>query len=261
MTTTISVGAKSFVVEPGPHGQFWKSVDRGNWEPETFAIFDKFISEETLFVDVGAWIGSTALYGAQLARRCVAFEPDPVAFRELSRNVALNADADWSARLEIHECAINKDGHSFTLGGSRDGADSMSSALFPDSDSQWTVSARRLQDVLSKSREPGQPVFLKIDIEGSEYGLLPAIREVIEDPQTTIYISFHPHMLRRSMADQHDEDQWQEPYIDQHLAVLDSLPWTRQISLSDGQPVQREALERTLRRRLRFPRELVITGP
>jgi FkbM family methyltransferase len=260
LPVTITVAERSFSVEPGPHRGFWTRVGRGAWEPETFDIFTRNITDKTLFLDIGAWIGSTSLFGAQLARKCVAFEPDPVAFRELSQNVAANAGAPWAKRLEINECAINKDGSSFTLGGSEAGADSTSSALFPASASQWTVRAQRLPDVLAAHRKPGQPVFLKIDIEGGEYDLLPSIATILADPKVTAYISFHPKMLRMSIAPREQREVWERPFVQRHLQILDALPWTRPISVGDGTPVDRAQLARKLRRRFRFPTELLIGG-
>ena len=261
MTETVTVGNCSFNVVPGAHKRFWNRVNRGQWEPETFAIFDRHIGPDTLYVDIGAWIGSTVLYAAQRADRAVAFEPDPVAFVELKRNLAANAGAAWAQRLEIHESAINKDGKSFTLGGSSAGSSSMSSALFPDRESQWTVRAQRLPDVLSTYRKPGQPVFLKIDIEGGEYDLLPTLAEVMADPTTTIYISFHPTLFQQSLAARHDGEAWKGPFIDQHLLVLGSIPATRNLALGDGTPTTLAALERRLKRRLQFPSEILISGP
>jgi FkbM family methyltransferase len=260
LPVNITVAEHSFNVEPGPHKAFWSRVGRGAWEPETYAIFSRTITDRTLFLDIGAWIGSTSLYAAQLARKTVAFEPDPVAFKELSRNVAANADAPWADRIEINECAINRDGGSFVLGGSEAGADSTSSALFPDSASQWTVQARRLPDVLKAHRDPGQPVFLKIDIEGSEYDLLPSIADIIADPLVTAFISFHPKMLRMSLAPRDQREVWEGPYVERHMRILNALPWTRPIHVADGTPVDRQQLARKLRRRFRFPTELLIGG-
>ena len=260
MPVNITVAERSFNVEPGPHKGFWTRVGRGAWEPETFAIFARNITDKTLFLDIGAWIGSTSLYAAQLARKSVAFEPDPVAFQELSRNVAANAGAPWAKRLEINDCAINRDGTPFVLGGSEAGADSTSSALFPDSASQWTVKARRLPDVLKAHRKPKQPVFMKIDIEGGEYDLLPSIADILADPLVTAYVSFHPKMLRMSLAPRDQREVWEAPFVERHLAILDALPWTRPIRVSDGTLVTRQLLERKLRNRFRFPTELLIGG-
>jgi FkbM family methyltransferase len=255
---TITVHDRSFAVEPGAQFRFWKRVNRGEWEPETFAIFDRHITSDTLFLDVGAWVGSTALYAAQRAKSALAFEPDPVAFAALTRNLAANADAEWASRLRIHDCAVNADGQSFVHGGTRAGADSTSSALFPDRDSQWTVRAMRLPDVLESHREPGQPVFLKIDIEGGEYSLLPANAELLADPLVTAFISLHPRMLRHALAKSDDPEAWTQPGLDRHLTLLDALPWTRRIELADGTEVRRADLERALRKRSHFPEELLI---
>lgn len=254
----ITVGHYSYAVEPGVQSRFWKRVNRGGWEPETFRIFDRHITPETLFLDIGAWIGSTALYGAQRAARCVAFEPDPVAFAALTANLAANAAQEWAQRLEILDCAINKDGASFTLGGSAEGADSMSSALFPGRVNQWTVKARRLPDVLEAYRQPGQPVFMKIDIEGGEYDLLPAIRDILADPLVTAYISFHPQMLDESLRATLPEDQARQAFIDRHMAAVESFPATRRIASDDGTTIDRAALLVKLRRRARFPREILL---
>jgi FkbM family methyltransferase len=229
--------------------------------PENFAIFEQHIDDKTLFLDVGAWIGSTSLYGAQRAKYCLAFEPDPVAFAELSRNVAANAQADWVQRLEVHERAINKDGQPFTLGGTSEGADSTSSARFPTRESQWTVRALRLPDVLAEHRKPEQPIFLKIDIEGGEYDLIPEIREIIADPLVTTYISFHPKMLRRSLVAGGQDETWKQAFVEQHTSVLESLPWSRWIGLRSGDQVSRRALDRNLRKRLAYPEELLIRSP
>jgi FkbM family methyltransferase len=261
MQTTVTVGAISFQVDSRPHHRFWKNVNRGKWEPETFAIFDRHISRETMFIDVGAWIGSTSLYGAQLAQQTHAFEPDPVAFAELSRNIAANAGAHWFQRLSVYESAINKDGRSFTLGGSAEGADSMSSALFPNRESQWTVHALRLPDILSEHRKTGQHVFLKVDIEGGEYDLLPEVRDILADPLVTAYISFHPGMLRRSLTISREDENWKQSFVDLHLAVVDSLPWSRWVGLRTGERVSKQLLEHKVRIQLAYPEELLIRSP
>lgn len=257
----IIVGNIAYIVEPGSHLRYWKRVSRGEWEPETFRIFDDYIRKDTLFLDIGAWIGSTALYGVQRAERCVAFEPDPVAFAALKANLAANAGADWAGRLEINECAINKDGTSFILGGSEAGADSMSSGLFPGRANQWTVSARRLPDILEAHRKPGQPVFLKIDIEGGEYDLLPGLGDILADPLVTAYISFHPKMLDILLHSTLPEEEAKATCIERHLAVIDSFPTSRRLSGSDGAPIDRAELREIARNPRRFPTELLLGDP
>ena len=57
-------------------------------EPATFNIFNHFIKRDTGVLEVGAHIGSIALYSAQLAKRVVSLEPSDIAFRILKKTVS-----------------------------------------------------------------------------------------------------------------------------------------------------------------------------
>lgn len=259
MSQKITVNGISFQVEPGRNTAFWDNVNQGVWEPETFEIFDRCLSPETLMLDIGAWIGPTSLYGVQRAKECIAFEPDPVAFEALEKNVAANKKSKWAGALTVKNAGINKDGASFELGGRRDGGDSQSSALFPNRRTTWMVKAHRLQDVLAEHADQGQPVFLKIDIEGGEYELLPAISEILVDPGITAYISFHPKFLRQAMQQGQDAAfDWQTPFIAAHEIVLDALPWDRTLTFGKNERVSRESLTDALRDKQTFPTELLV---
>ena len=48
---------------------FWRRVGSGLWEPQTFEVFERFLRPDRSYVDIGAWIGPTVLYGAMLSRR------------------------------------------------------------------------------------------------------------------------------------------------------------------------------------------------
>lgn len=56
------------------------------WEDRTFIILDTFLDARRSFIDVGAWIGPTVLYGAAKAQHIYCFEPDPEAYRVLMRS-------------------------------------------------------------------------------------------------------------------------------------------------------------------------------
>src|SRR5918994_6819920 len=77
-------------VVASPQLQFWYAWQLGFWERETFNVIDKFVTKGHTFIDVGAWIGPTVLYGVHRAARAFAFEPDPVAFPELEANAKAN---------------------------------------------------------------------------------------------------------------------------------------------------------------------------
>ena len=79
------------------HSTFWRKAAAGKWEPETFAVLNAHLGPDRDYLDIGAWIGPTVLYGARKARRVVALEPDPVAFRALSWNIELNVCSKYGA--------------------------------------------------------------------------------------------------------------------------------------------------------------------
>ena len=87
----ISIGKLNFWVNQDGYESYWKLVNQGKWEPETFSVFDSNINKQTLFIDIGGWIGPTTLYGAQLAKKTLSLEPDPVAFKRLEENLNLNS--------------------------------------------------------------------------------------------------------------------------------------------------------------------------
>ena len=80
---------KTFFVDSSNNTSFWAQLQVGVWEPETFKIFDIFLDKNHSYIDLGAWIGPTVLYGCQNAKFCYAVEPDPVAFKNLKNNIDL----------------------------------------------------------------------------------------------------------------------------------------------------------------------------
>ena len=57
MKQVLNIGEKSYTV---PQLWFWQQFN-GSWEPQTIRFFEKYIKEGTDYLDVGAWIGPTAM--------------------------------------------------------------------------------------------------------------------------------------------------------------------------------------------------------
>ncbi|MEY8839315.1 FkbM family methyltransferase, partial [Cribrihabitans sp. XS_ASV171] len=45
------------------HSKFWRKAAAGGWEPETFGVLERHLSAERDYLDIGAWIGPTVMYG------------------------------------------------------------------------------------------------------------------------------------------------------------------------------------------------------
>lgn len=201
-SSEISVNDYSFNVLPLPHPDFWSLVNRGEWEPETYLIFDRFLHPDSVFLDIGAWIGSTALYGAQIASETHAFEPDPISFAELDANFQSNSNASWFPKMHIHKKAIAAKSGKIQLGSKNEGGDSMSSVLFQDEEQSWKVDSIDLNSLIVERKLEGKPLFLKIDIEGGEYNLIPTLKEFFQTQNVSVFLAIHPEFLLESIRNQ-----------------------------------------------------------
>ena len=176
-----------FAVEP-TYASFWKEFSAGSWEPDTFAVFDQFVDRHTLHLDVGAWIGPTVLYAATRAAKVIGFEPDPVAYGFLQKNVAANPQL---APIQVEHVAIAPRNERIRIGSRGAPGDSMSSELFATCETTWEIQGRTLDTYLDPWPE-SDPVFIKIDIEGGEYHLLPSLAKLLRRPNLTLLLSLHP---------------------------------------------------------------------
>lgn len=228
MTQTITVNQKSFNVLPGDQQNFWNAVDQGLWETETYHLFDDMIEPDSLFIDVGAWIGSTALYAAQIAERTIAFEPDPIAFKVLQANIAQNQRATWFPRITAINLAVNADGSQVSMGSRSSGGDSMSSSLFIGEGLEWSASAISLSQIVAENATPSQSIVIKMDIEGGEYGLAHSLGPMLQDKRVKLILSCHPRFLRSALRRRHGW-RWILYFWKAHLDLLEALPRTRDV--------------------------------
>jgi FkbM family methyltransferase len=173
--------------------KFWASVNAGQWEAETFDLLDHCVTSDTVYLDVGSWIGPTLLYAASQARLSLGFEPDPTAYRALAANVALNPQLN---PIKLHPTAISARRGETRMGSASSPGDSMSSLLFAGATDSWPVALHPIEDYESVL-PAGAPTFLKIDVEGGEYDLLPALAGFVRRWRPTIYLSLHPYFFMK----------------------------------------------------------------
>ncbi len=189
--------------------QWWKNTYE-NWEPRTFIVFDTFLDPRRSCIDVGAWIGPTVLYAASQAKHVYCFEPDPEANRVLALNLAVNPQY---RNVTVFKAALsNADGET-TFGGNGELGNSESTILVSDPDyvrrqgsvlrtdsvehdEAWRNSATvRVQSVtmetIEKTNDLQDCAFMKIDIEGGEKIVVPAIAPFLRRHRPTLYLSIH----------------------------------------------------------------------
>lgn len=171
----------SFEVKNHVRERFWGNVNDDLWEPNTFKNFDRYLSKDRCYFDVGAWIGPTCLYGTQLSKECYAFEPDLEAYKELAENAGLNSfDNLW-----ISSIAIGARSGKLSIGPHTEFGDSMTSILWQEKSKQ--VNAISLSEIGVRLN----PNFIKMDIEGGESFVLSTAKDYLEAFQPTLYLSLH----------------------------------------------------------------------
>jgi len=174
------------------HTRFWRRAAGGLWEPETYALLRRFLTAETVYCDIGAWIGPTAIYAARLCRQVICFEPDPVAYRHLLWNIELNRLGNiapfclaLAPRMEIRQLA--------SFGGEL--GDSTSS-LLTVAEGAETVPVLSLEWARFLAlAQPGRIDVIKMDIEGGEFELLPTMADYLAKERPVLYLSVHAPYL------------------------------------------------------------------
>lgn len=180
---------------------FWTSLDAG-WEDETLAFIEAHAAPGTVFVDIGAWIGPISLLAARKGARVVALEPDPVARAALEENLALNG-----LKAQIVPKALHADAQGLTLYGGRRGLGaSTTSALGVSKGDPVRVPTVTAEDVAALAGD--DPAFMKVDVEGHEYALGPALAALRarlggppEAPKAgaALHLSLHPRQLLKKL--------------------------------------------------------------
>jgi FkbM family methyltransferase len=175
------------VTEGTPNGPFWGN---SGWESEIYKIFDEHLVKDRSYLDIGAWIGPTVLYGSQLAKKVHCFEPDPVAQEELFKNIALNGFTN----IIVNQFALSDYKGKMTLGSDNRLGESVTRVGNFRPELSFETECMTLDDYVSSIiEEAGNINFVKIDIEGGEYAVAKSIFLRNEIPPTLL--SIHPPMM------------------------------------------------------------------
>ena len=189
-TLVVSTDAPDFSV-------FWSRMENGRWEPETLDLLDRLLKPGDCFVDVGAWIGPTALYAAARGAHVIADQCDPVALRLLHRNLELNSDL--AQLITVHEFALGQSDGQMRLWSQALGNSESSVFVGHERDDgvvtcddSAMVEVRDARSVFEAERfAASESTLIKIDVEGSEFHLLPHLASVLAISHAAWYVSFH----------------------------------------------------------------------
>ncbi|MFD3191808.1 FkbM family methyltransferase [Sedimentitalea sp. HM32M-2] len=184
------LGGEPFRLDPY-HSKFWHKAAAGRWEPRTFAVLDEHLDKAHDYLDIGAWIGPTVLYGARKARHVWCFEPDPEAFRALAWNIELNRLDNVSA----FAAALSQEFGVARMAGFRgEKGDSTTSLLNPQGSAGSDVLTLRFGQFADAVDLSGVSL-VKLDVEGAEFDILPTLLPWLTARRPALYLSTHAPFL------------------------------------------------------------------
>ena len=197
----VAVNGFTMVVDPRDEVLGAHLIHGKAWEPCETRLFTESITPGMVVVDVGANIGYYTLLAARAVGpegAVVAFEPDPVNFNLLSRNVAGNGFAD---RVTLIRGAVGGRNGTVTLFRDQDnyGAHSLAEDNLENAGSV-EVACFRLTEVLADYGFERVDV-LKLDVQGAEGLVFEGGKEILVHSPCRIFMEYWPSGLRRTGTD------------------------------------------------------------
>jgi len=168
----------------------------GTWEPSTFHILKTYLKPTDIYLDFGAWIGPTVLFASQYCKQIVALEPNPAAYKEVFTNVAINPEV--ASKTRVLPYCISSSSGKFNMSGrpgssmSRVGNTASKYELQAGTKGivSWTVDCYTIEDLMTLLNVPRFD-FIKIDTEGGEAFIVPAMKNYLLANKPTLYLSLH----------------------------------------------------------------------
>jgi FkbM family methyltransferase len=172
------------------YAKFYRKLSGGGWEARTFQILARNLDPDTVCVDIGAWIGVTPMWSAQIAKSVIAVEPDPKCIG------ILKAIAAGTPNVRILEGALAAD-RSVAINAVEEFGSSETSVLDIGSGECATVRGIGIDEIM---RHAGTcEVFVKIDIEGYEFPIADEIAKLRNYAVRGVQIAVHPQLYEKSL--------------------------------------------------------------
>lgn len=175
---------------------FWKHTF-SHWENDTFSVFDKFLNKNSVWIDIGGWIGTTCMYGSRKSKHTYSVEADKCAFEDMKANCynnCRNYTLINKAIFNVNDVDVTFGKNKFLHGSKLN--DSTSQIYTNESnenkDDCYTIKTITLDNMISTySIDPTNIALIKVDIEGGEENILNDLYNLHKMYKIPLYVSFH----------------------------------------------------------------------
>jgi FkbM family methyltransferase len=169
---------------------FYRKLEAGSWEPNTFRVLGENLDRTTVYIDIGGWIGVTPLWASHLAKQVIIVEPDPKC-----RDI-LGELCPAYPNVTVLDCAFSSE-PSVLLHAIDGFGSSESTALDLGSGGVLEVPAIDVDGIMR--HVSGEQVFVKIDIEGYEYRIRGEIARFSGYKLRGLQCAVHPQLYERCL--------------------------------------------------------------
>jgi FkbM family methyltransferase len=188
----VRIGNRKFRGDPF-HIGFWRIVNRGGFESDFFPILDEYLDDTSVLCDLGAWIGPVSMYASAICKKVYAFEPDPVAYPYLIRNLKLNSINNV---IPDQRAVAPIDGRKKMASFGGNLGDSMTSMIHVTDEKESVLVETVRWDTWLKSVKPGKISAVKMDIEGGETEVIPDMLPWLKSEKPILFLSVHGAYLK-----------------------------------------------------------------
>lgn len=169
---------------------FMDSLSAGNWENDTYVVFNQVKDLNKTAIDVGGWIGPTAIWLSNNFKKVIVVEADRIALNALKGNLK----SSNCENVKIIDRPIYSESNlELFFGGNTsrqanlgDSTSQLKKAVTNTED--YKVLTIKLSDILKEANDVS---FIKIDIEGSEEHIIPELFSICGENCYNLWISFH----------------------------------------------------------------------
>jgi FkbM family methyltransferase len=181
--------------DDGYGSEYWRNIENGSYEIDTFTLISKYSASKKIFVDIGAANGAISIFAAKLGYKVISIEANRDVFQVLQRNITLNSDITKLIHLENSVLVsredlnssqnIFKEGLLTEISRSGSSIDAFKNSKLIDIDSIFEI-------------YKNTQYFLKIDIEGSEWRLFnsKSFMNAIRRHDVIMLVALHPGLNR-----------------------------------------------------------------
>ncbi|MCX5923339.1 MAG: FkbM family methyltransferase [Candidatus Dependentiae bacterium] len=166
-----------------------------SWERETFEVFDKVKDPNGVAIDLGAWIGTTAIWLSKNFGHVIAVDADRTSLQCLKNNLS----ASQCSNVTICEKPVKQTSDHVVFGPRENALNLSTSHVKKESDNinDYSIQATTFKQLIydfvyeNDAIENKKISFIKCDIEGGEESILEDLLHFAYNNKAKAYISFH----------------------------------------------------------------------